>query len=119
MTEQEKGLAKRLLVELVDAGHISSWSYSNKVLEYDPSNWNSDRYGVGVELQHEGSVAKVTISDMYDWNLEFDALEIISKVFGSKKINLDTVEGYSSGCGTCGYGGRHQREIFVINPVLE
>ena len=88
--------------------------------------------GGGYSLPDDSVIAKVQFDGMYDWDMprvdgeygkpvfSFEVLEALSKVFGSKKINVGSVEG-GGGCESCGYGGHYQQEIFIhdakpVNP---
>jgi hypothetical protein len=129
MTEQEKKYAAQFAKALVDAKLLYDFSDANKVL--GEGDWRDERYGVGVRFTTKGAydlpsaddvrVAEITISDMYDhfWSSPLAIMEVAAQVFGSRKINVGQVEGYSSGCETCGYGGHHELKLFVIEPMLE
>ena len=81
--------------------------------------------GIGRKSQYALSssddpmVAEITYCAMYGVDIDYRELEQIADIFGSRKINLGTVEGLSNGCQTCNYGSRYRVKIFVIDPVLE
>lgn len=81
----------------------------------------SSDYGIWVERISKTSF-KVVFTGMYSSDFEtydekrpfdFETLEILSEIFQTKNINIGSVEGYNSGCETCGYGGRYGIDIFV------
>lgn len=96
----------------------------------DPSSWNKDRYDITLDIRKkqeyalpsddDGYVAELTFEAMYESDLDdrylnFDTLELIAEIFGSRKINLDNeISQESAGCHSCGYGGSHTRKLFIF-----
>ena len=127
MTTEERMLAQSVLDVL--AGKTAL--YTGKSLVEGCGRVNIDD-GEGISVWMDGTLAKVQFDGMYDWDMprvdgeygkpvfSFEVLEALSKVFGSKKINIGDVEG-GGGCESCGYGGHYQQEIFIhdakpVNP---
>lgn len=121
MTEQEKTLARTLADRLLAEQLIYHFSDLNNVME---KIGGYGKYGIHVSL--DGSTAKITMDGMYgddfvDYDYDrnkpftFETMKIVADLFGSKKVNVGSPEGLSGGCETCGHGGRHRVEIFVLD----
>ncbi len=69
-----------------------------------------------IELRiDDNDVAHLDISRMYDYfPVNYDTMELLSNLFGSKKIDVD--EYYYNGCETCDYGSNYVKQ-FVIKEV--
>lgn len=61
---------------------------------------------------------QLEITQMYEFvNVTFEDLERLSKLFGTKNINIGDI--YSSGgCDTCDYGSRYELTIHIKDPTV-
>lgn len=87
---------------------INTKELEAKVLNYfsEKNKWSTPDK-VKVTHSISDASASVVISKMYDFvEFDFEFLEMLSKVFETKKINVGDRDSYS-GCETCDYGSSY------------
>lgn len=67
----------------------------------------------GLSIHAHGDSVTITHAQMYNYlKVNFETMEKLSKVFGSKKIHVDPSY-HHDGCETCDYGSRYYTEVRV------
>ena len=72
-----------------------------------------------LEITKTPGKIQITVSAMYETpDLNFDILEKLANLFGTKDINDDDRFSHG-GCETCDYGNSYGYTLVIRNPTLE
>lgn len=86
---------------------INTKELEEKIMAYFSEGGNSWKAPEKVKVTVSGANASVVISKMYDYvDFDFEFLEMLSKVFETKKIDVGDRSSYA-GCDTCDYGSSY------------
>lgn len=129
MNEIETGYAKKVVAMLKERKLIDGM-YCNDIAEDEDSDgiavFLDKKSAWALPSKDDGQVARIVFNGMYEHSIpadnkyqfdnspqfNFETLEALSEIFGSRKINVGDING-GGGCETCGYGGQYTLNVYV------